>query len=264
MSCEKNRNERQRTRDEVISTLLKYGIFHGNGIRALEESEGIRKFIWFLCNGRVESYESPDAYVKVDNQILIIEHFAIDGFDTFPSGGSKYQRSQAEATRRFDAIPAKETGVHLSTQIGVANSYEGLIKNCQDAFSHHYERISCYKEHLKADRIANEETVFTVCFLMEEVSPFGTLTYDGKSEHPVPVCLARSKEFLDFYANKPEVDWVLFALVHIGDYGFDPYFLSKDDIDAWREDTLDYASYQFLSSEHTVRTDFKFQIPNKE
>lgn len=226
------------------------------------ESEEIQRFIWFVANGVIVPYESPDAYVKVDNQILIMEHFAIDGFDTFPDGGSKFQRYRVEATRKFEAIPATDSGVHLTTKIGVPNSYTGFLKNCQDKFNHHYERIECYKDHLKTDGIADNDTSFTVFFLMDEVSPLGTLTHDG--EHMQPVCLAQSKEFLDFYAAKPKVDWIISAIVHWYDSGYDPYFFSKLDIDVCRANTLDYTSFQFLSSENTMRTDFKVIIPKEQ
>lgn len=244
-----------KSRDEVLSTFEKYGLSSGGCIHTFGESEEIQKFIWFVSNGKIVPFESPDAYVKVDNQVLIIEHFAIDGFEIFPDGGSKFQRSQSEATRKFDSIPATESGVHLSTKIGVANSYAGFLKNCQDKFNHHYERIPNYKEHLKKEGIANDDTIFTVCFLMDEVSPLGTLTHDG--ERMQPVCLAYSREFLDYFLTKPDVCWIISAIVRLYDSGYDPYFFSQFDIEACRKHILDYANFQFLSSEGTMRTDFK-------
>lgn len=261
MSKKKGRQEKQKSRDEVISTLSKYGLFNGEGITRLGESEEIQRLIWFLGNGKIVSYELPDAYVKVDNQILIIEHFAIDGFDTFPDGGSKYQQRESMVDREFRNMPATESGVHMTTQIGVANSYAGFLKNCKDVFDHHYARIPAYKDHLLSDGIANEDTLFTVCFLMDEASPFGTLTHDG--EKTQPVCLAYSKEFLEFFSERPNVDWILSAVVHWYDSGYSPYFFSQQDIENCREHVLDYANFQFLSSEHTMETRFKATIPKE-
>lgn len=255
-------NDRQKSRDEVISTFAQYGLFNGEGILHFGESEEIHRLVWFFSNGRIESFELPDAYVKVDDQILIIEHFAIDGFETYPDGGSKLQRHEAITEREFRDMPATETGVHMTTQIGVSNSYAGFIKNCQAKFDHHYSRISCYKKHLLDDGIASENTRFTVCFLLDEVSPMGTLTHDG--EKLQPVCLAYSKEFLEYFISKPDVDWIISAVVRIPDSGYYPYFFSRQDIDYCLKNTLDYANYQFLSSETTLETRFKVIIPKED
>ena len=262
MSDKVRKNDRQKSRDEVISTFAKYGLFNGEGILHFGESEEIQRLVWFFSNGRIESFELPDAYVKVDNQILIIEHFAIDGFETYPDGGSRFQRYESMINHKFEEIPASETGVHLTAHIGVANSYAGFLKNCQDKFDHHYARIPCYKEHLLSEGIANDDTQYTICFLMNEVSPLGTLTHDG--EKLQPVCLAHSKEFLEFFSTKPEVDWIISAVVRIPESGYYSYFFSQQDIDFCRENALDYASFQFLSSEHTMETRFKVNIPMEQ
>ena len=252
------KNDKQKSRDEVISTFAKYGLFSGEGILHFGESKEIQRLVWFLSNGKIESYELPDAYVMVGNQILIIEHFAIDGFETYPDGGSKLQHQEALTDRKFRDMPITETGVHMTTQIGVANSYAGFIKNCKDKFEHHYSHISCYKEHLLADGIANENTEFTVCFLMDEVSPMGTLTHDG--EKLQPVCLAQSKEFLEFFLTKPEVDWIISAVVRLPGSGYYPYFFSRQDTNACLKNILDYTNYQFLSSENMLETRYKVAI----
>lgn len=262
MSDCSGKNGGSRSRDEVISTFSRYGLLSGEGIIQMGESEEIQRLEWFLSNGRIESFELPDAYVKVDDQILIIEHFAIDGFETYPNGGSKLQRHEAMTEREFRDMPATETGGHTTTKIGVSNSYTGFIKNCQAKFDHHYSRIPCYKEHLLACGTASEDTRFTVCFLMDEVSPMGTLTHDGEKLRPV--CLAHSKEFLEYFLTRPDVDWIISAIVRIPESGYYPYFFSQQDIDYCLKHTLDYANYQFLPSESTVETRLKVVIPKED
>ena len=257
-----NKTDKTKSRDEVVSTFAKYGLFKSRRINYFGESEEIQKLIWFLKNGKIESFELPDAYIKVDHQILIIEHFAIDGFDTYPGGGSKFQRNKVMSERRFGNMPLSESGVHSSTKIGVANSYENFIKNCKERFDNHYSHIPCYKEHLISEGLANENSSFTVCFLMDEVSPLGTLTHDGKNLQPV--CLAQSKEFLDYFSNKPDVDWIISAVLHFPESKYYPYFFSQQDIESCREHVLDYASFQFFSSEHTLETRFKVLIPEED
>ena len=94
---------------------------------------------------------------------------------------------------------------------------------------------------------------------MDEVSPLGTLTHDG--EKTCPVCLAKSKEFLDFYSNHPNVDWIISSVVL--PEGYKPYFFAHKEIDTYNAQTRDYASYQFLSS-NPVRTDFKALISKEK
>ena len=94
---------------------------------------------------------------------------------------------------------------------------------------------------------------------MDEISPLGTLTYDG--EKICPVCLAKSKEFLEYFESKKDVDWIISAVM-LSD-GLKPYFFSQNEISECNKSALDYAAFQFLSSD-PMRTDFKILIPNKE
>ena len=256
MSNYKEKKTRTKTREEVISTINKYGLLNGVGIRHFGESRECEHFIWFLENGKIESYESPDAYIKIDNQVLIIEHFSIDGFDTYPNGGSKLQQYESKTDKEFRDIPVTKPFEFCITQPQIANSYEGFINNCRDKFEHHYKRISKYKEHLLTENIANENTKFTTRFLIDEVSPLGTLTYDGKNTHPVN--LACSKEFLDYFCTKPDVDWIVSAIVRLPDPGFYPYFFSQKDIEFCNKKVLNYADFQFISMENME--DIRYRI----
>ena len=57
---------------------------------------------------------------------------------------------------------------------------------------------------------------------------------------------------------------IISAVVRIPESGYSPYFFSRQDIDYCLENTLDYADYQFLSSESTVETRFKVVIPKED
>jgi len=245
------------SRDEVRDTLCGYGIYDGNRITAFTESEEINHLVRFLSKSVIIPFESPDSYTKIDNDLLIIEHFAIDGYDEHPSGGSKLRQSEAIISKEFSSLPCTSDGVHLSRQLGVSNSYNGFIENCKRRFDQHYLQIDSYKEHLKELGIANDQTRFTVCFLMDEVSPLGTLTHDG--ENICPVCLAQAREFLHFFSEKPKVDWVISAVV--ANEGYKPYFFSQGEVGTCLKNTLDYSSYQFLSS-NPMSTSYKVTIQN--
>ena len=247
------------SRNEIDETFEKYGIYTGAGLTIFDKGEEISKFVDFFKRGKPVPFEHPDGYIKDDNRVLIIEHFAIDGYDEFPNGGSELLRNESRQTKAFSKIPVTEAGVYLSEQLGTSNSYGGFIENCKRRFEQHYSQIEAYKEHLRNEKIADNSTEFTVCFLMDEVSPLGTLTHDG--EKTCPVCLAKSKEFLDFYSNHPNVDWIISSVVL--PEGYKPYFFAHKEIDTYNAQTRDYASYKFLSS-NPVRTDFKVLISKEK
>ena len=247
------------SRDEVRETFYKYGLYAGNGITTFTESEEIACLVQILSHGEIIPFELPDSYVKTDNDLLIIEHFAIDGYDEYPDGGSKLRQSEAIIGREFSAYPCTPNGVYITRQLGVSNSYNGFIENCKRRFDQHYSQIDNYKIHLRECGIANDQTRFTICFLMDEVSPLGTLTHDGKNI--CPVCLAQAREFLDFFSERPKVDWVISAVV--ANEALKPYFFSQDEIGACLKNTLDYSKYQFLSS-NPMCTNFKVSIQDTQ
>ena len=247
------------SREEVNEAFFRYGIYNGAGITVFDDSGDVYKLADFLKNRKPQPYEHPDAYVKSENKLLIIEHFAIDGYTELENGGSTLLRNEHLQDKEMSKLAPTKEGAHITTQLGTNNTYYGFIENCKRRFEHHYNQIEKYKEDLRNDKIADESTEFTICFLMDEVSPLGTLTYDG--ENICPVCLAKSKEFLDFYESHPDVDWIVSAVILRSEYK--PYFFSYNNIAAYRKQILDYASYQFLSS-NSMRTDFKIIIPKEQ
>lgn len=86
---------------------------------------------------------------------------------------------------------------------------------------------------------------------MEVVSPLGTWACDETGLHPV--CLGESQEFLDFWKNRPNVDWIRSAIET--DAGYKPYFLSRSEIGDYESWTRDYARCQFLSSNTVLDMD---------
>ncbi|MDD6441886.1 MAG: hypothetical protein PUG71_07255 [bacterium] len=247
------------SRNEVYDTLTKYGINSGGEITTFSDVGEIFKLFRFFEQGELVSFERPDAYIKAGNEILIIEHFAIDGYDTFGDGGSKLKRNENEMQKEFNKISATTDGVYVTKPLEIYNSYDGFLTNCKARFNHHYKQIESYKQNLLKKHVANATTKFTVCFLMDEISPLGTLTYDG--EKICPVCLAKSKEFLEYFESMKDVDWIISAVV-LSD-GLKPYFFSQNEISECKKSVLDYAAFQFLSS-NPMRADFKILIPNKE
>ena len=82
------------SRNEVYDAFEKYGILKSNGISVFSNSNEIYKFIDFFEKSPIFPFEQPDAYMKKGDDILIIEHFVVDGYDTFKNGGSKLVRCE--------------------------------------------------------------------------------------------------------------------------------------------------------------------------
>lgn len=245
----------EKSRDEVYMTLERWNFFRGP-IQAFAEDSEIKRVQWYFQNGELVSFEKPDAYIRVGNNVLIIEHFAIDGYTAYSGGGSELQRNQKKLDREFEKYSEGKQSAHRTSLISTVNSYQGFIVNCKAGFCKHYQKIQSYKDKLKEKGIADENTAYTVCFLMEDVSPLGTLTCDG--EKMCPVVLAYSKEFLDFYSDMHEVDWVISAISQFPS-GYSPYLLSHAYIQKCRENILDYANYQFLEA-NCMRIDVRMAL----
>ena len=235
------------SRYEVYETLQKYGITCGNGITVFSELDEIYRLCRFFELGQLVSFEKPDAYIKIDNEILIIEHFSVDGYKSYPNGGSKLQRNKSEQQAIFDNLQLNEDWASHIADIGVLSSYKDFISNCISAFDHHYEKIPSYKKHLIDEDIADENTQFTICFLIDDISPMGTFVTDG--EKIIPICLGKSEEFLSFFEAKENVDWVVSAVT--APEGYTPYFFSRKEINTCKNNIIDYSACQFLTGNYT-------------
>lgn len=244
-------------RSEVYNALVKYGIEEGMEVSCFSNIGEIYKFSEFFKN--VDSFDfsfdRPDAYIKKDNSILIIEHFVVDEYESYINGGSKLVRKFREADKELSIHPLDNGWAHINDKIAENASYELYISNCKARFMQHYEKIGSYKNHLIEESIADENTNFIVCFLMEEISPLGVNMSDGESIHPV--CLAKSKEFLEFFEEKVKVDWILSAVLL--PEGYKAYFLSQAEVEICKKNTLDYARFQTVFG-NPMMTSFKLLI----
>ena len=235
-----------KTRCEVNEAFRDWGMFQGTFVHYICTGEETSFIYSFLNNCELVPFERPDAYIKRDNQVLIIEHFSIDGYDVYPNGGSRLSEKKSKINKAISKMFYDNPEGSLTTRLGAANSYDRFIQNCIDRFTSHYSNINEYKQRLIEKGIANRDTLFTVCFLMEDTSPLGTLVNDG--ETTMPVCLAHSKEFLNFYKNMPDVDYILSNAMDLKLGRYVPYVFSNKSAESLLTVTIDYKSMQFLSS----------------
>ena len=251
------------SREEVKETFAKYGIYENAEIVVLGSSNADDQLLWFLQNGKLTSFEGPDAYILVEDKVLIIEHFSIDGYEAYPNGGSKLQEKEILTGRAAEKKLKEKSCGYYTQNLGIINSYKDFLANSKARFDKHYRHIEDYKQKLIETGVADATSEITVCFLMDESSPLGTLTHDGI--HTRPVCLGYSKEFLAFFEQRKNVDWIISAVVSpTGEYT--PYFFSQKDVVELEQRCFDYGSYQFLSSD-TRQTHFplfRLTIPRDE
>ncbi len=236
---------------EVPLTLQKYLTDSKGVMTALGSSNDINRFVWFIENGVIVTMDHPDAFIKVGNEILIIEHFDIDGYEEIKHVGSLATYNEKAIHAEFEKQELINGSKHITARLGVKNSYQQFLDNCHRRFEHHYRQIDRYKQHLIDKQIACADSQYTVCFLMDEVSPIGTLTVDDDG-CICPVCLGYSKEFLDYFEKKSKVDWIISAVIKpdgsSGWWRHHPYFFSHNDISECRGKIVDYARLQFLES----------------
>lgn len=240
-------------KNEVEESFEKYGLKNKRIALFSETTDEAEKFCWFIRNGELVPFEEPDAYIKIENEILVIEHFRIDGYETFSNGGSVLISNENKISKQ-PFVKIGNTSVR-NVQIGTINAYDRYIVNAKARFDKHYRRIKEYKKNLIAKGIADNSSEFIVCFLMDDVSPLGTLTSDGDKIYPV--CLAKSKEFLDYFEGKTAVDWIISAVQIESDYY--PYFFSRNDIEDCSKQAIDYSKLQFLGS-NTGCIDFQVEL----
>lgn len=81
------------------------------------------------------------------------------------------------------------------------DSYDDCLANATRSFITYYKHISMYKDNLTKDGIIKDTTIVKTMFLIEDVSPIGTMVFSDDSESGIaPVILAHSPEFLELVA----------------------------------------------------------------
>ncbi len=108
---------------EVPLTLQKYLTDSKGHLTALGSSSDILKFQWFIENGVVVTTDHPDAFIKVGNEILIIEHFAIDGYEEKEHVGSLATYNERAIHTKLEKQELINGSKHITAQLGVKNSY---------------------------------------------------------------------------------------------------------------------------------------------
>ena len=238
-------------KNEVIKTLEHYFRNESNTVQYLGSAEGVNLFAELLESGTMIPGDAPDAVLIKDNLALIIEHFEFDGFEVNRKG-SKSRMEQARIDREQREISATEAGVVYHSKIKALCSYQDYIDNVTRSFLDHYQRIATYKKNILERGIITSETDVKTMFLIEDVSPIGSIAIDksGDKVQTIPVILAQSPEFLNLLTDSENLDYVLCC-----SYACDSeyvWFIDRSHIPSYKEKQCSYASMKFLSNYPSV------------
>ena len=126
----------------------------------------------------------------------------------------------------------------------------------------HYKRIATYRRNLIERAVLSENMTTKILFLIEDVSPIGSIAFDRsrQGQEAVPVILAQSPEFLRLLSNSPDLDYVL-CCSSAGNSEY-IWFIDLHELPAYIEKQCDYANMQFLSNHPSVLIT-KFTIPDE-
>lgn len=237
--------------NEATITLEHYLRNECNSVHYLGADTGVNLFREVLQDGKSIPGDAPDLVVIKGNIAIIIEHFEFDSFRVTRKGSTS-RTEQARIEREQRLIPATPEGVVYHSKIQAPCSYSDYIANVSRSFKEHYGRIATYKKNLIECGTVSTEMIVKTLFLIDDVSPVGSIAFDRNSQkaQTVPVILAQSPEFLQLLSNSRDLDYVLCC----SSAGSDEYiwFIDLDELPAYVEKQCDYASMHFFSNNPSV------------
>ncbi|MBE5903281.1 MAG: hypothetical protein E7275_03240 [Pseudobutyrivibrio sp.] len=228
---------------EAFDTLKKYFSKERNTVHYHGNSILVTKLEDALFRGTIIEFDAPDIYIKLENVVWIIEHFEFDCSHSNRKGSS-FKREEYRVANAEEKIVTTEQGALFHDKIKAESSYRYYVDNVTKIFQSHYSKINTYKDNLIRDKIADENTVFKVIFLIDDVSILGSSCIDDDGEWQ-PIVLACCKEFLGVIEKSYLLDGVL-AVSSCDDKGI-IWFIDRSQINEYYLNAKDYASYRFMN-----------------
>ncbi len=234
---------------EIIRTLRQYFSVDGK-LQYWGDDKTVKALTEMFATAKPYGEEAPDMYFIKGNRVLIIEHFEFDCYHAAKNGSSSFRREEARIKRVFDAVPLTEQRITVMRDvIRGKSSYEDYVKNVRRNFLKHYKKIDKYFEKLKEVGVIREETDVKVMFLIDDVSPLGALVVDNNDKwnegDTSSVQLSCSIEFLNLLTDSPKVDYVISCSTCFSNPMV--WFISRNNLSAYYQHSVDYASMRFLS-----------------
>ena len=203
----------------------------------------VTRLLEVICSGEVKIVDNPDIVAVLGERLVIVEHFEFDSFKCARKG-SKSRIELARIDRVTESITPTERGVIYHEQIRGISTLEDYEKNAIAGFNKHYVKINQYKRRVQDLGLSTKNQDIKTVFLIEDKTPIGSIAYDGSNMNAIT--LAEDKEFLIFYKEKPEVDYVI-ACSTIADKQF-VWIIAHCQIQEYLNSSVDYQHMKFLNS----------------
>lgn len=247
-------------RNEAVLTLNNYfGNRKDDKIYYWGADTDLRIFSDLFLNGQMIVGDFPDMVIMKDNIAIMIEHFEFDCFKRTRKGSTN-RKEQARIDHEFERLPATEKGTIHHDTIKGQSSYQDYLSNAHKNFCEHYVKVSDYKQRLISEGIIKENMVVKMMFLIDDVSPIGTMAVDYSETDPqiVPIVLAQSPEFLQLFEESQDIDYVLCCSSAVSSRYI--WFIARNNIKEYLKNACDYKNMGFLDSSPHV-TSAKILIP---
>lgn len=227
--------------DEAVETINKYFHDEQNEMHYFGNADVAQEVANCFSNGNILTGDAPDLIILSNGSCLIVEHFEFDCYKNNRSG-SENRKEQARVEKVFRNAAPHKKGKLVHDVINGTSSYNQYIKNITEVFSEHYKRIPNYKSNLIENGFIRADTQIKMSFLIEDVSPLGTMAYCDDTLQPI--VLALSKEFLGLMHESPDVDFVI-ACSGAGSNNY-LWLIINNDLDVYIQNTVDYAKMSFI------------------
>lgn len=124
--------------------------------------------------------DNPDAYLKIGDKLIVIEHFEYDATKNNKKG-SETRNEKSRINRKLeDKCYTSDDVKCVHEQMNVTHSTEQLRDNFIKIFSNHNSKINKYKKELMKDGIIDDNTEVIFMFCCEDKTIFGCLGYDDQ------------------------------------------------------------------------------------
>jgi hypothetical protein len=225
---------------EVQETLQTY-FNRKTAMRFFGDIQPVNEFLEYYQKGTWFTGDSPDSIILFENKCMIVEHFRFDCYKSTKKG-SRNLAEQARIERAAKCIVPTEEGSIYRDEITGRSSYSHYIENIESVFKEHYRKIPQYKRNLLTNEVIPASALIEVAFLIEDVSPLGTVAHDG--ERLQPIILACSKPFLALLRNSPEVRFIIACSSYCNNNFV--WLISREQIEEYERNSLDYANMDFI------------------
>jgi len=129
---------------------------------------------------RINFRDNPDGYVKIDNKIVVIEHFEYDATKNNKKG-SETRTEESRIKRKLDEKCYSTDNVkYVHEEMNVTHSTEQLRDNFIKIFSYHNLKINQYKKVLMEEGIIGDNNEVIIMFCCEDKTIFGCLGYEAQ------------------------------------------------------------------------------------